>query len=78
MMQECYGVCGRIYDRNLENLYTNRACANLYKTLLLGRGRGEAILKHAAKSDVPMIVSDWAYMGCRRGKNGKPEDVGQF
>lgn len=80
MMQECYGVCGWMYDRNLEIRYTNSASPNLYKTTLLGRGRGEAILEHASKSDVPMIVSDSIGLmwGVVEKKTGKPEAVGAF
>lgn len=80
MMQECYGVCGWIYDRALEMRYTNSHSPNLYRTILLGRGRREAILEHAAKSDVPMIVSDSIGLmwGVVEQRTGKPEDVGDF
>lgn len=80
MMLECYGVCGWMYDRNLEIRYTNSPSPNLYKAILLGRGRGEAILEHASKNDVPMIVSDniGLMWGVVEKKTGKPEDRGDF
>lgn len=80
MMQECYGVCGWIYDRDLEIRYTNSPSPNLYKVMLLGRGRAEAILEHAAKRDVPMIISDSIGLmwGVVENKTGKPEDMGDF
>lgn len=80
MMQECYNVCGWMFDRELTLRYTNSLCPNLYRTMLLERGQGEAILEHAAKSDVPMIVSDSIGLmwGVVEEKSGKPEDVGDF
>lgn len=80
MIQECYGVCGWVYDQNLEIRCTNSPSPNLYKAILLGRGRREAIEEHASKSDVPMIVSDsvglmWGVVG---KKAGTPENVGDF
>ena len=58
MMQECYGVNGWIYDRDLNVQFTNSKSPNLQKLLLLGFDRDKAILEHAATSDVPMIISD--------------------
>lgn len=80
MMQECYGVCGWMYDRDLEIRYTNSLSPNLYKAILLGRGRGEAILEHAAKSDVPMIISDSIGLmwGVVEKKYEKSDKVGGF
>lgn len=80
MIQECYNVCGWMFDRELTLRYTNSLCPNLYRTMLLERGQGEAILEHAAKSDVPMIVSDSIGLmwGVVEEKSGMPEDVGNF
>ena len=80
MMQECYDVSGWIFDRELEQQYTNSASPRLYGTILLGRGRREAILEHAARSDVPMIISDSIGLmwGVVEKRTGKPEDVGDF
>ena len=80
MMRECYGVWGWMYNRELEMQYTNSPSPNLYRSMLLGRCQREAILEHAAKSDVPMIVSDSIGLmwGVVEKKTGKPEDVGDF
>lgn len=80
MMEECYGVSGWVYDRKLEIRYTNSPSPNLYKTMLLGRGRGEAILEHAGKRDVPMILSDSIGLmwGVVERKAGKTEEEGGF
>ena len=58
MMMECYGVSSWIYDDDLEVLYTTSESPNLYKVLLLGKGRKEAILEHYSQKDSPLIVSD--------------------
>ena len=80
MMLDCYGVWGWEYSPELELQYTNSPSPNLYKLLLLGRNRDEAIWEHAQKSDVPMIITDsvglmWAVV---EQKTGKPENVGSF
>ena len=58
MMMECYGVSSWIYDDDLEVLYTTSESPNLYKVLLLGKGRKEAILEHYSQKYSPLIVSD--------------------
>ena len=80
MMQDCYGVWGWEYSPDLELQDTNCPSPNLYKALLLGQGRDEAIWDHARKSDVPMIITDsmglmWAAV---EQKTEKPENVGAF
>lgn len=80
MLLNCYTICGWKFDPKLEVLFTNSELPDLYKALLLGRGRDAAILEHASKSDVPMIVSD--SMGLMWGvvekREGSPEHLGDF
>ena len=57
MMMECFGVNGRKYDQNLTVSFTNSQSPNPHKLLLLGLCRDQAILEHAANSDVPLIIS---------------------
>lgn len=80
MLWDCYGVCGWKLTPELEVEFTNSQMPNLQKVLLLGRGRKEIILEQAARSDVPMVVSD--SMGLMWGlvekKTGNPENVGDF
>ena len=80
MMQECYGVNGWEYDRDLNVQFTNSKSPNLQKLLLLGFDRDKAILEHAATSDVPMIISDnlGLMWGIVEEKTGKPENIGDF
>lgn len=80
MMQECYGVNGWEYDRDLNVQFTNSKSPNLQKLLLLGFDRDKAILEHAATSDVPMIISDnlGLMWGIVEQKTGKPENIGDF
>ena len=80
MLLECYNVCGWKYDPQLCIQFTNSVSPNLHKLLFLGLGREQAILEHAGKSDVPMIISDdlgltW---GIVEQKNGHPENIGDF
>ena len=80
MMLECYGIFGWKFDSALTLQFTNSISPNLHSLLLLGRDRDQAILEHAARSDVPMIVSDsmglmWAVV---EKKTGKPEEIGDF
>ena len=56
MMKACYGVNGWQYDQTLNVQFTNSESPNLHKTLLLGLGRREAILAHAAQSDWPIAL----------------------
>ena len=80
MMQDCYGVNGWKYDRDLNVQFTNSKSPNLQKLLLLGFDRDKAILEHAANSDVPMILSDnlGLMWGIVEQKTGKPENIGDF
>ena len=80
MMKECYGVNGWQYDQELNVQFTNSESPNLHRILLLGRDRDQAILKHAAKSDVPMIISDnlGLMWGIVEQRTGKPENIGEF
>ena len=80
MLLICYNINGWKFDSNLEVLFTNSELPNMHTAMLLGRGRADAILEHAARSDVPMIVSD--NMGLMWGvvekKTERPENVGDF
>lgn len=80
MLLTCYNINGWKFDSNLEVLFTNSELPNMHTAMLLGRGRADAILEHAARSDVPMIVSD--NMGLMWGvvekKTERPENVGDF
>jgi len=80
MLLDCYGICGWKYDPQLEVQFTNSEQPNLHRILLLGQGRDQVILEHAAKSDAPMILSDsfglmWAIV---EHKQEQPEQVGDF
>lgn len=80
MLLNCYSICGWKLDSELEVVFTNSELPNMHKVLLLGRGRDAAILEHASRSDVPMIISD--SMGLMWGvvekKTERPENVGDF
>ncbi len=80
MLLNCYNICGWKLDPKLEVSFTNSELPNLHKALLLGRGRAAAIPEHAAKSDVPMIISD--SMGLMWGvvakREGPAEDLGDY
>lgn len=80
MMKECFGVNGWKYAQNLNVSFTNSNSPNLHKLLLLGLGRDHAILEHAAKSDVPMIISDnlGLMWGIVEQRTGQPENIGVF
>lgn len=80
MLLDCYNICGWKFDSKLEVTFTNSELPNMHKVLLLGQGRDTAILEHASRSDVPMIISD--SMGLMWGvvekKTERPENVGDF
>ncbi len=80
MLLNCYTICGWKFDPEMEVIFTNSELPNLHKTLLLGRERDTAILEHAAKSDVPMIISD--SMGLMWGvvekRESPPGHIGDF
>ena len=80
MLLKCYNICGWKFDSKLEVTFTNSELPNMHKVLLLGRGRDAAILEHASRSDVPMIISD--SMGLMWGvvekKTERSENVGDF
>ena len=80
MLLNCYNICGWRFDPELGVSFTNSELPNLHKALLLGHGRDAAILEHASKSDVPMIISD--SMGLMWGvvekREGFPEHIGDF
>lgn len=80
MMLHCYGVFGWKYNSDLSLEFTNSTSPNLHSLLLFGKDRDKAILEHAARTDVPMVVSDsmglmWAVV---EQKTGKPEQIGDF
>lgn len=77
MMMECYGVSSWIYDDDLEVLYTTSESPNLYKVLLLGKGRKEAILEHYSQKNSPLIVSDdiGLMWGVVKNKKKKDDDT---
>lgn len=76
MLLNCYYINGWKFDSKLGILYTNSELPNLHRALLLGRGRDRAILEHAEKSDVPMIISD--SVGLMWGVVAKREEPGEF
>ena len=80
MMQECYGVSSWMFDPQLATLYTNSTSPNLHGKLFLGLGRDRAILDHASRSDVPMVISDdlGLMWGIVEQKTGMPENIGEF
>ena len=80
MIQECYGASGWMFDPKLGVQFTNSTSPNLHSKLLLGLGRDRAILEHAARSDVPMVISDdmGLMWGIVEQKTGKPENIGDF
>ena len=78
MMMECYGVSSWIYDDDLEVLYTTSESPNLYKVLLLGKGRKEAILEHYSQKDSPLIVSDDIGLMWGVVKNKRKKDDGTY
>jgi len=55
MMQECYGVNGWIYDRDLNVQFTNSKSPNLQKLLLLGSDRDTVTAKSGDLSDTMII-----------------------
>lgn len=80
MMKECFCVNGWEYDQNLNVRFTNSESPNLHRLLLLGLGREQAILEHAATSDVPMVISDnlGLMWGIVEQRTGQPENIGDF
>lgn len=80
MMQECYGVNGWKFDRELTVQFTNSQSPNLQRMLLLSFDRDKAILAHAAQTDVPMVLSDdlGLMWGIVERKTGRPENIGDF